>query len=202
MNLKYPANHFIEKNKEALKGLIEAFPLATLISTYQDQIHTSYLPFIWDANGFLIGHLDANNPQVALLKDGKKVSLIFNGPEAYISPAHFITNELPTYNYCKVEINGIIRPIADEDLKQAIIKLTSHLEGKQAAYQLTENEKRLHSLINYIYGFKIEIEQLQGRFKMSQDKSKLHQKKAVNLMCEIDKHHTEVFLDVYKKQIQ
>lgn len=197
--LKYPANHFIENHGKTLKQLIELFPLATLISTHQDAIYTSYLPFFWDTEGYLVGHLDANNPQVAFLNEAEKVRLIFNGPEAYISPAHFSTNELPTYNYCKIEVDGIVKNSSDEALKESIIQLTTHLEGKEAAYQLTSSENRLHHLIKYIHGFKVEIKQLQGRFKMSQDKHALHQEKAVKVMQISLKERSQLFLQNYWK---
>lgn len=197
--MKYPANHFIENDKETLKALIEAFPLATLICTHQDEIFTSYLPFFWDDSACLVGHIDANNPQVSYLEESKKVRLIFNGPEAYLSPSHFATNELPTYNYCKVEVEGTVKTISNEELKQGIILLTTHLEGEKAAYQLTENESRLHSLVNYIYGFKVEIKELKGRFKMSQDKSKFHQQKALKVMQESLKNRHQLYLETYGK---
>lgn len=197
--MKYPAKYFIENDQKILKALIEAFPLATLICTHQNEMFTSYLPFFWDDSACLMGHLDANNPQVFYLKEGKKVSLIFNGPEAYLSPSHFATNELPTYNYCKVEVEGTVKPILNEELKQGIIQLTTHLEGRKAAYQLTENESRLHSLVNYIYGFKIEIKNIQGRFKMSQDKNKFHQQKALQIMQESLKNRHQLFLETYGK---
>jgi len=200
--LKYPANHFIEKDNTTLKALIEAFPLATLISTHQDEIFTTYLPFLWDDSDYLIGHLDTNNPQVPFLQEGKKVHLLFNGPEAYISPAHFPTNELPTYNYCKIEVNGMIASISDEELKRGIIKLTTHLEGNEAAYQLTKDEKRLHSLVKYIYGFKIKVNSLKGRFKMSQDKSDAHQEKAMELMRSSLKNRNEIFLEGYWNRVR
>ena len=195
--LKYPANHFIEKDKETLKSLTEVFPLATLITSHQDEIFTTYLPLLWEGSDYLIGHLDANNTQVPFLQEGEKVHLIFNGPEAYISPAHFPTNELPTYNYCKIEVKGSIEPISDEALKKGIIQLTTHLEGNEAAYQLTRDENRLHSLVKYIYGFKIKVNSMQGRFKMSQDKSVSHQKKAIDLMQNSLKNRNQDFLENY-----
>lgn len=199
-NLKYPANHFIEDDENILRSLIEIFPLATLVSVDKDNIHTSYLPFILDSSKDLIGHLDANNPQVSLLQNEKKVRLIFNGPEAYISPSHFLTNELPTYNYFKIEVDGIVKPIPDEDLKLAIIQLTTQLEGDEAAYKLTHDEKRLHSLVNYIYGFKVEVKQICGRFKMSQDKSKAHQQTALNLIQDNIATRSKCFMETYRKQ--
>ena len=195
--MSYPANHFIEQDEATLKALIRLFPLAHIICTNQDEILTSYAPLLWKGKDELTGHLDQQNPQAKLLKDGKKVKLIFNGPEAYISPAHFQTNELPTFNYCKIEIEGKVFAISDETLKQEIIELTQLLEGEQAAYKLTKDEKRLHTLVNYIHGFKIKINAIRGRFKMSQDKSLEHQKKAMEIILKDSNLKNNEFLEVF-----
>ena len=202
LDLNYPAAHFIEKNEHLIHELINHFPLANLITSQQDEIFTSYLPFIWGNANELIGHLDIQNPQIATLNEGEKVKLIFNGPENYISPSHFTTNELPTYNYCKVEVEGLLKPISNEALKNAIIQLTTQLEGKDAAYQLTQNEKRLHSLVKYIFGFKIEVLEVKGRFKMSQDKSKNHQEMAVKVIADGLKKRNANFIKQYWKQAE
>lgn len=201
LSLKYPASHFIETDTTQLKALVEAFPLATLISSHKDEIMTSYLPLLWESSSFLVGHLDANNPHTSLLTQGKKAKLVFHGPEAYISPAHFNTNELPTYNYCKVEVDGIIKKISNADLKEAIIALTKQLEGEHNAYILTHKENRLQQLIKYIYGFKIEVTQIRGRFKMSQDKSKAHQTKALELMYRSLDGRQDSFLNTYLENL-
>ncbi len=193
----YPAPHFIEEDQKLLKQFISAFPLASLICVQDAEIYTSYLPLIWKGSNKLIGHLDVQNPQVKLLQNSKEVKAIFHGPENYISPSHFKTNELPTYNYCKVEVNGLVNPISSTSLKEAIIELTTQLEGKEAAYELNHSEDRLHHLVKYIYGFEIEITNLQGRFKMSQDKTKEHQEFALrNLELNLLKRHQK-FLKQY-----
>lgn len=196
--MKYPAYHFTENDPTVIKSFIETYPLATLISVDKDEIFTTYLPLLWNEHAALLGHLDAQNPQASQLTDGRKVKIIFHGPEGYISPSHFTTNELPTYNYCKVEVTGRVACITEEELKNAIIQLTKHLEGPEAAYQLTHKEGRLHSLIPYIYGFKVSIETVVGRFKMSQDKSEAHRDKAIDLMIKSQLDRTKKFLESQK----
>lgn len=197
--LSYPAQHFIENDQAILKALIKNYPLAQVICCNNSEITTSYLPLLWKNKDELVGHLDLNNPQVKLLQEGKKVNVVFNGPQGYISPSHFTSNELPTFNYCKIEVEGIIFPISNERLKNEIISLTQLLEGEETAYQLTLDEKRLHSLVNYIFGFKIKISSIQGRFKMSQDKSSAHQKKAVKLVLASEKRSSLDFFELYTK---
>lgn len=192
--MSYPVNHFLENKETILRTFIEHFPLANLICAENNEIYTSYLPLLWKGKDELVGHLDKQNPQVKLLKNGKQVKVVFNGPAAYISPSHFDTNELPTFNYCKVEVVGEVCTITEAMLKEEIISLTKLLEKKEAAYQLTKDEERLHHLVHYIYGFKIKIKHIQGRFKMSQDKSLQHQQKVIKVMQHLtSQNHSHFF---------
>lgn len=197
--MNYPIPHFYSEDKELLFELIVLFPLACVISVEEECIYTSYIPLI-QKNGKMVGHVDANNPQAKLLKGGRKVKLIFSGPDAYISPAEFCTNELPTYNSVRIEIEGTVNSIKEEDLKKEIQSLTKHMEAKKQAYILTQKEERLHSLMPYIHGFSIDIEKIIGKIKMSQDKRTAHFEKAKQLVNNSYQERIEKCLQLIQKK--
>lgn len=179
--MKYPIPDFYTEDQELLLQLVELFPLACIISSEGETIFTSYIPLHFK-DGKMVGHVDANNPQVKLLQEGKKIKLVFSGPDAYISPSEFSTNELPTYNSIRIEAEGVVFGIKEGGLKAEIQSLTKTMETSKQAYVLTDEEKRLHTLMPYIHGFTIEVIQFIGRIKMSQDKGTAHFEKAKSMV--------------------
>ncbi len=167
----YPPQHHQDDNKDHMIEVIKTYPLATLISVKGDEPLITHLPLIY-SNGKLVGHIDIHNPQAELLNDGNKVSILFSGPQCYISPSIYSTSQLPTWNYINVHLKGIVTAIDDpEEVKQSIVTMTEFLESPDYKYQLTMENPRMHSLINYIKGFKITITHWEGKFKLSQDKN-------------------------------
>ncbi len=176
----YPHPKFIVKEKSIIQELVKLFPLATLIYAEKDEIHISHLPLVWK-NDFLLGHIDLQNPLANKLQQKHKIKVIFHGPENYISPGHFDTAEFPTYNFMKVEINATVSKMNKDELRESIFEMT-HLLDYEFPNNLEGKEERLEKTMDYIHGFKLKILTLEGRFKMSQDKSKVHFDKAINLL--------------------
>ncbi len=150
---------------------IKTYPLATLISVKNDEPLITHLPLIYN-EGKLVGHIDKFNPQTEMLKDGHKVTLIFGGPQCYISPSVYSTTQLPTWNYIKVHLKGTVNAIEDPvTIKQSIVTMTEFLEAPDHKFVLPLDHARMHSLIDYIRGFEIDITDWEGKFKLSQDKN-------------------------------
>ncbi len=167
----YPPKQHQDDTKDHMIEVIKTYPLATLISVKGDEPLITHLPLIY-TEGKLVGHLDIHNPQAELLKDGNKVTILFSGPQCYISPSIYSTKQLPTWNYINVHLKGTVTAIEDsEKLKQSIVTMTEFLEAPDHKYRLTMDNPRMHSLINYIKGFEITITHWEGKFKLSQDKN-------------------------------
>ncbi|MCB0383492.1 MAG: FMN-binding negative transcriptional regulator, partial [Psychroserpens sp.] len=130
----------------------------------------THLPLILE-NEKLIGHIDIYNPQAKLLKNDNEVTLIFSGPECYISPSVYSTTQLPTWNYIKVHLKGTVKAIKSKAaLKQSLIRMTEFLEAPEHIYVLEPDNPRLDRNLNYIEMFEITISDWEGKFKLSQDK--------------------------------
>lgn len=167
----YPPTHHQDDNRDHMIEVIKTYSLATLISVKDDEPLVTHLPLIY-ADGKLIGHIDKFNPQAELLRDGNKVNIIFGGPQCYISPSIYSTTQLPTWNYIKVHLKGIVKAIDDPStVKQSIVSMTEHLEAPDHKFKLPMDHPRMHALIDYIKGFEISITDWEGKFKLSQDKN-------------------------------
>ena len=166
----YPPQHHQDNDTNHMVHVIKTYPLATVISVQDNQPVITHLPLIYK-EGKLIGHIDINNPQAKLLKDNKEVTLIFAGPECYISPSIYSTAQLPTWNYIKVHLKGKVKAIESKAaLKQSLILMTEFLEAPDHKYVLDPNHPRLDKNLNYIEMFEITIINWEGKFKLSQDK--------------------------------
>lgn len=167
----YPPSHHQNDNKIHMLEVIKTYPLATVISVKDAEVLISHLPLIY-LGGKLLGHLDASNPQAALLKDEHEVTIIFGGPQCYISPSIYSTTQLPTWNYVKVHLKGTAKAIDDSEcVKRSLVSLTEQLEAPDHKFKLPINHAKMHSLMDYIKGFEIDITHWEGKFKLSQDKN-------------------------------
>ena len=171
--MKYPPPHHQDHDIEHMIEVIKAYPLATVISVYEDEPLVTHMPLIYREDGKLIGHIDIYNPQMPLLRDGNKLTVIFSGPQCYISPSVYTTTQLPTWNYIMVHLKGTVEAIeSKEALKDSLIKMTEFLEQPDHKYVLEPDNPRMARNLDYIKMFEISIDQWEGKFKLSQDKKK------------------------------
>jgi transcriptional regulator len=175
--------------------VIKTYPLATVISVVNNQPLITHLPLIFE-DGKLIGHIDIYNPQAALLKNDMDVTILFSGPECYISPSIYSTTQLPTWNYIKVHLKGKVKAIESKDaLKQSLITMTEFLEAPDHKYVLEPDNPRLDRNLNYIEMFEIEITSWEGKFKLSQDKKPSDIQHARTELIRANQESVKQFLD-------
>lgn len=181
--------------------VIKTYPLATLISVKNNQPIITHLPLVYNEVGKLIGHIDKYNPQAELLKNNNPITIIFSGPQCYISPSIYTTTQLPTWNYIKVHLKGTVKTIeSKEALKQSIIKMTEFLEAPEHKYILEPDNQRMLGALDYIEMFEINIDSWEGKFKLSQDKKPQDITNAREELVRLNKESIESFLQKVFKQ--
>lgn len=191
--MSYLPHHFTEKDWTSIQSFIELFPLATLITSFENEIFTSHIPFIF-GDAKLLGHINKDNPQCKHL-DKSKVELIFHGGDAYISPSEFETDELPTFNYAKVHVKGEANYTDESLLVKSLVDMTDQLDND---FKLEYTHPKIDKLKHFIQGFEVSIDSFHGRFKMSQDKSESHFEKAKSLMQDSQTQRLEYFMNGLK----
>ena len=194
--MKYPPPHHQENDHHNLIEVIKTYPLAAVISIKNNEPLITHLPLILNDEGKLIGHVDIYNPQTELLKDNNPITLIFSGPQCYISPSVYTTTQLPTWNYIKVHLKGTVKAIeSKEALKQSLITMTAFLEAPEHKYVLDANNPRMEANLNYIKMFKITITDWEGKFKLSQDKKTADTQNAKKELMRANQESIKTFLD-------
>ena len=119
----YPPQQHQDDNREHMIAVIHTYPLAMLVSVKDNTPLISHLPLVY-SDGKLIGHMDKYNPQAELLKDNNDVTVVFSGPQCYISPSIYSTTQLPTWNYVMVHLKGKVKEITDQEtINQSMIHI-------------------------------------------------------------------------------
>ena len=191
----YPPQQHQDDNREHMIEVIKTYPLAMLISVKDNMPLISHLPLIY-SEGKLIGHLDKYNPQAELLKNNNDVTVIFSGPQCYISPSIYSTTQLPTWNYIMVHLKGNVKEVTDEEMiMQSMIEMTTFLEAPEHKYILEPDNPRMSQFINYVKGFEIDITHWEGKFKLSQDKKPSDIENARNELIRANQESITAFLN-------
>lgn len=175
---------FREENLETLHALMRAHPLATLITAGAGGLLANLVPFTLvpeaTEKGTLRAHIAKANSQVEALKTAAETLVVFQGPEAYITPSWYASKQehgrvVPTWNYVVVQARGVPRVIDDQDwLRAQITALTvSQEQNRPAPWSVTDApEPFITGQINAIIGIEIPISNLVGKWKVSQNRSK------------------------------
>ena len=193
--MSYPPKIHQDNDIHHIVEVIKTYPLATLISVKNNEPLITHLPLVYNETGKLIGHIDKLNPQAALLKDNNLVTIIFSGPQCYISPSIYTTTQLPTWNYIKVHLKGKATAIeSKEALKNSLITMTEFLEQPNPKYILEPDNQRMLGALNYIDMFEISIDSWEGKFKLSQDKKPQDIANAREELIRLNKESIELFL--------
>jgi transcriptional regulator len=134
-------------------------------------------------NGTLIGHMAKANSQWREITDSDALA-IFHGPHAYISPGWFKEqNVVPTWNYVAVHVTGKVNLV--EEPSELLDIIRRYVEVYEASmpepWQLNSAEPDfIESLLGAIVGFTIEIDSLEGKWKLNQNHSEERRQKVVN----------------------
>lgn len=193
----YPPPYHQDSDKLHLLEVVKTYPLATVISVEDNKPLITHLPLIYrETDGKLIGHIDKFNPQSKLMKDKLEVTVIFSGPQCYISPSVYTTKQLPTWNYIKVHLTGTVEAINNKEaLKESLIIMTEFLEQPDHKFVLEADNPKMDNAINYISMFEISIDTWEGKFKLSQDKSPQDMAHAKAELIRASQESIETFLD-------
>ena len=185
----YVPSSFAETDINVLHDFIEQNSFATLVTHRNDEPYASHIPVLLNRSqgeyGQLIGHFANANPQsgTATLE---KVLTIFHGPHAYISPTWYEARDLvPTWNYQAVHVYGRYSVIDDPgQLKDVLKQYVNFYEAAQATPWTMQNVDPafVDQLLQSIVGFTIEIERIEGKFKLSQNHPVDRREKVINAL--------------------
>ena len=176
-SLYIPKPQLVEDRK-FLHDFMDQFAFVDLVTASPEPRITHIPTFInRDAGkyGKIYGHISRQNPQMKSLENGDRAVVVFHGPHSYISPTWYSKAEVvPTWNFAVVHASGKLAAISDKkELHDLLAKLIHKFEdSEKSSYDFAKlPDSYTYSLMAGIIGFELEIELLEGKFKLGQDRS-------------------------------
>ena len=180
----YLPNSFAERDLPTLFAFMEAHPLAALVTTSPTGLFATHLPLILDRSagpmGTLFGHVARANPHSRYVSESAdEALLIFTGPDAYITPEWYRTKQdtgrvVPTWNYIAVHAYGALHLRDDPTfLRPHLEALTRQHEGdRPTPWHVSDAPADyIDQQLKAIVGVQFEIKRIEGKWKMSQNRS-------------------------------
>jgi transcriptional regulator len=173
-----PATYAVD-DLATLHGVMRERIFALLAASRENRVLFAHAPVVVDAGAGTHGrvrfHLARGNP-LAALEDGDRAWLSMTAADAYVSPDWYRSGGMvPTWNYVAIEGEGTIRRHSREELHELLEDISAQEEARLAPkkpWTLGEvPERRVAALMNAIVGFSLSLDRLEGKFKLSQDKS-------------------------------
>lgn len=170
----YKPSHFAIEDLEQLKAFIKEHSFATLITVQKNQINANHYPFLLTQEKeqlYLWTHLAKSNSQWTELQE--ECLITFTGPHTYISPAYYINKpHVPTWNYTAVHVKCLGEIVLDPILNKALMdQLVLENESKyQTHWDYNIPADFQEKLSNAIVWIKFKVIQIDGKFKLSQNR--------------------------------
>lgn len=177
----YQPKHFQQSDPAQMHALMREHPLAWIVIHGAQGLTADPIPLELDTtigpHGALRGHVARANPLAH--SGGSPVLALFQGPHAYVSPGSYPSKALthkvvPTWNYAVVQAAGTLRTVEGAPWLRALVeRLTDHHEARQPQPWSVGDapEDYIGQMLRAIVGVEIPIERLNGKWKLSQNRS-------------------------------
>lgn len=174
---------FTEDRVEVMQELMTAHAFATIVSAATGILSADHVPLVLKAdegdNGLLRGHIAVSNPLFRETDGAIEVLTVFQGPQTYVTPSWYASKQehgkvVPTWNYVVVHARGTL------EFTRETSWLLRHLEDLTAQHESHRPEPWsvsdapddfIGNQLRALVGFEIAIKDLQGTWKVSQNKS-------------------------------
>ncbi len=185
----YLPEQFARTDLPALHAVMRAHSFAIVITRDGGAPFVSHLPLALKpdagAQGSLIGHMARNNPQWRHFADGQEILIVFSGPHAYVSPSAYEVKSgtVPTWNYIAVHAWGRARILPDDELERALHGLVeANEQGVASSWKLAITPNLRERLLPGIVGFEVALHRIEGKFKLSQNRSEQDRKGVIDYL--------------------
>src|SRR5687768_11061791 len=116
----HPCPSFAWTDRDALLAFLREISFCTIFTATPAGGHIIHVPIVVHGPDRLRFHLARTN-RAAQALDGALVLLSCSGPNAYISPDWYGSpDQVPTWNYLAVEVEGRLRRLDDAELVDQI----------------------------------------------------------------------------------
>ncbi|HWK36452.1 FMN-binding negative transcriptional regulator [Sphingomonas sp.] len=167
-----PAFHW--DDRAAMRQLVAQVGFGALFAATPDGPRVAHLPVVWIDDDTIGLHIARGNGLTRHL-DGATALFTVIGPDGYISPDWYglDADQVPTWNYVAVELEGRIRRMDRDALLAQIDQLSAEQEAplpKMPWTRAKADPKKIDAMLNAIVGFRLEVTAWRGTIKLGQNK--------------------------------
>jgi transcriptional regulator len=176
-----------QEDRATILAFMRANPFAILISNVDGIPFATHLPLLIEEAGNQIiiqGHMAKANAHWKSMKETEESLIVFHGPHAYISPSLYDHREsVPTWNYAAVHVYGEPTLFTDEEsLRATLHGMIDTFESSYMAQWSELSEQYQSRMMKHIVGFNIRVKRLEGKFKLSQNRTKGEQTRVIQAL--------------------
>jgi transcriptional regulator len=170
----HPNSAFRWDDRDAMRGFVAEIAFGTLFAATPDGPRVAHVPAVWMGDA-LCFHLARGNGLTRHLA-GATALFVVNGPDGYISPDWYAldANQVPTWNYVTVELEGPVRRMERDELAaQADALVGAHEERIADKTPWTRDKadaKIMDKMMDAIVGFAMTPLAWRGTNKLGQNK--------------------------------
>jgi transcriptional regulator len=170
----HPNRAFAWEDRDAMLALVRQIGFCTICVDGPALVHA---PVVVAAPDRIRFHVARSNPATPRL-EGARALLSCLGPDSYISPDWYGTpDQVPTWNYLAVELEGPLREMDEGELAQLLDDLSADHEARLAPKPAWTRAKmtpgRFEGMLKAIVGFEMTVEELRGTRKLGQNKNEV-----------------------------
>jgi len=163
--------------EEAAADLARSLGFGVMVSQRRGELQFSHLPLLVDVeHGRIVrirGHFARRNPHADAVVEEPQATIIFNGPNAYVSAQWLTENNpaAPSWNFVVLHVSGPVTLASDPEETSSIIdELVEVNEARLPERWPLEDysPERRARLLPHIVGFTLEAETVEPKFKLNQ----------------------------------
>lgn len=197
---------FVESDLSKLHDFVEQHSFGLLVSQIAGQPFATHIPFLLDRaagpKGSLMGHVARPNRH---WQCGEQTALaVFSGPHAYISPTWYEAEQVvPTWNYTAVHAYGRLQIVEDEAELLEIVQRTVGVyeSGMSRPWSFDPSSTFSQRMLGQIVGFRIEIESIEGKWKLNQNHPVERRANVVQALRERHDHNSVAIADLMEAML-
>ena len=181
----YIPDIYVNENRSEILRFIEENSFAILVNQSNSKINATHIPLFIEKSDenqlILSGHISKLNPQSENFAENGSVLAIFSGAHSYISSSWYDYEEVPTWNYMAVHVEGKIEILNEEQKLLHLENLVNKYERNSEKPISTKSlSKETMSQANGILAFNIIVQNIDAVKKLSQNKSENNKKSIIS----------------------
>jgi transcriptional regulator len=198
---------FFESDVPTLHEFIDRHSFGLLVSLHDGAPFASHLPFLLDRTagglGTLLGHVARANPQWRQC-EGQQVLAVFSGPHTYVSPTWYEAEHVvPTWNYLAVHVYGRVRLVENPDDLLDILRRSVEVYERSMPrpWSVGQPDTFTERLLKQIVGLRIEVERIEGKWKLNQNHPVERREKVARALAERGDENAAAIAALMRRQL-